>query len=444
MRNLIRSFVFAGKAFTLLLAFFFLTSITMGHPPTVPVDLSGEIHGAPYRIIVPANWNGALIVYAHGYRDKANHPGEVDDRSANFEGLEPFALFSGYAVAMTAYRDNGWVVEDGIKDTKNLTLFFRSRVARPDRTILVGVSMGTMIAFKSMEKFDEIYDGAVCGCAIGAGQSRFQDNNLAAYLAYDVLFGIPSSWGTAGAVRNDISDQTEVQPKVFTEAANPSNFGKFEFIRLVKGVPGPGIIPPLPPSLLPFWVAGSQISFEALADLQIRAGGPVLQNLDRTYTLTVAEKAYLATLGVNADAILAQMNARRNISAAPAQRDFLRRYADYSGKIKGPVLTLHTIVDEVVPVSNESAYAETVAAAGKQDLLFQTYTNGGFDFTRNVFHCNFTPNQVFASIFAMDNWVRTGVRPTAAAFPAVLGFVPGFVPPPFPQPKGRHDDGNDD
>ena len=434
MRNLIRSFVFAGKAFTLLLAFFFLTSITMGHPPTVRVDMSGELHGAPYRIIVPANWNGALIVYAHGYRDKANHPGEVDDRSANFEGLEVPLGSLGYALAATAYRDNGWVVEDGIQDAKDLTVFFRSQVGVPNHTILLGLSMGSMVAFKSMEKFGGIYDGAICGCAIGAGQSRFQDNNLAAYLAYDVLFGIPASWGTAGAVRNDISDQTEVQPKVFTEAANPSNFGKFEFIRLVKGVPGPGIIPPLPHSLLPFWVAGSQISFEALADLQIRAGGPVLQNLDRTYTLTVAEKAYLATLGVNADAILAQMNARRNISAAPAQRDFLRRNADYSGKIKGPVLTVHTIVDEVVTVSNESAYAETVAAAGKQNLLFQTYTNGGFDFTRNVFHCNFTAQQVFASIFAMDNWVQTGVRPTAASFPADLGFVPGFVPPPFPQP----------
>lgn len=444
MRNLARSFVFAGKAFTLLLAMFFLGTIADGNIQPGPMDLSGEIHGAPYRILVPANWNGTLLVYDHGYRLKARHAGEVDDRSANFEGLEPVALFYGYAVAMTAYRDNGWVIEDGIKDTKNLTLFFRRQVARPDRTILVGTSMGTMIAFKSMEKFDEIYDGAVCGCAIGAGQSRFQDNNLAAYLAYDVLFGIPSSWGTAGAVRNDISDQTEVQPKVFTEAANPSNFGKFEFIRLVKGVPGPGIVPTLPPSLLPFWVAGTQIGFESLADLQIRAGGPVLQNLDRTYTLTVAEKTYLATLGVNADAILAQMNARRNISAAPAQRAFLRRNADYSGKIKGPVLTVHTIIDEVVTVSNESAYAETIAAAGKQNLLFQTYTNGAFDFTRSAFHCNFTPQQVFTAIFAMDNWLRTGIRPTAASFPAVLGFVPGFVPPPFPQPKGRHDDDDDD
>ena len=38
------------------------------------------------------------------------------------------------------------------------------------------------------------------------------------------------------------------------------------------------------------------------------------------------------------------------------------------------------------------------------------------------------------SIGAMDQWVRTGVRPTAAQFPTVLGFVPNFVAPAFPQP----------
>ena len=426
MKNLTRSFIFAGRALTLLFALFILSWFAIGRPPVEPVDLSGELHGAPYRIIVPANWNGTLIVYAHGYRDKANHPGEVDDRSAHFEGLEPALLSFGYAVAATAYRDNGWVVEDGIQDAKDLTVFFRSQVGVPNRTILLGISMGTMVAFKSMEKFGGIYDGAICGCAIGAGQSRFQDNNLGASLAYDVLFGMPPSWGTPGDVRNDIDDESEVQPKLFSEVSNPANFGKFEFIRLVKGMPGTGLFTPPPGGFYPYYVFAT-IGFEGLADLQIRAGGPVVQNLNHNYTITAAEKAYLATLGVDADAILSQMNARRNISAAPAQRNFLARNADYTGKIKNPVLTMHTIIDEIVPVSNESAYAVTNAAAGKQNLLFQTYTSG-------VGHCNFTGPQIFTAIFAMDSWVRTGVRPTAASFPTAFGFVPGFVPPPFPQP----------
>ena len=40
-----------------------------------PVELTGELHGAPYEIRVPAAWNGTLLVYAHGYRDAADHLG---------------------------------------------------------------------------------------------------------------------------------------------------------------------------------------------------------------------------------------------------------------------------------------------------------------------------------------------------------------------------------
>ena len=88
---------------------------------------------------------------------------------------------------------------------------------------------------------------------------------------------------------------------------------------------------------------------------------------------------------------------------------------------------MHTILDPLVGVSNETAYEETVAAAGRSDRLVQTYTNGNG-------HCNFTAPQLLTAVGAIDNWVRNGSKPTAATFPAPLGFVPGFVPPPFPQP----------
>jgi hypothetical protein len=88
---------------------------------------------------------------------------------------------------------------------------------------------------------------------------------------------------------------------------------------------------------------------------------------------------------------------------------------------------MHTVVDGLVVVANMSAYAELIASTGRQDLLFQTYTNGNG-------HCNFTGPQILTAVNAIDGWVRTGVRPTSAAFPAALGFVPGFVPPSFPQP----------
>jgi len=420
-------------AFTLL----FLVSVLIIAQPAAraveqvgPLDQSGELNGAPYRIRVPANWNGTLLVYVHGYRDKADHPGEVDNRNADVapnNDLANFLLSQGYALAGTAFRDNGWAVEEGIHDVKDLAVYFRDNVAKPDRTILWGFSMGSVIVFKSMERFNGIYDGALAGCAVGAGAPRNFDGSAALWLAYDTLFGVPPSWGTAGDVRDDIDFETEVQPKLIAEVSNPLNFGRFEFIRLVTGVPGQGIT--APPGFYPGW-AFTDLFFatEARAELERRAGGPVAQNLTHTYTLTAAEKAYLLnTFGIDAEPLLAQMNAMRDISAPPSSRNYLERNATYSGKIKNPVLTMHTIVDPLVVVSNESAYRQTILSAGRGDLLFQTYTTG-------VGHCAFTGPQLLTGVAAIDNWVRTGTAPLPSFFPAAAGFNNAFVPPAFPQP----------
>ena len=402
--------------------------------PVGPLDLSGEIHGAPYRIRVPENWNGTLLVFAHGYRDKADHPGEIDNRNADIApnaALEAPLLAQGFALSGTAFKDNGWAIGDAIQDAKNLAVFFRDNVAKPDRTILWAASVGTVAALKSMEQFNGVYDGALCLCAVGSGATRVWDNGLALYLAYDVVFGIPPLWGTAGEVRNDLDFDTEVLAKLVPELSNIANFPKFEFVRLVAGNPGRGINPPPPPNFYPGWVLTDMFFLtEARAELQRRAGGPYVQNLDHNYSLNNDEKVYLAGLGLPTpvvDAWLAQMNARRDIQADRSARNYVRNNTDYNGKIRNPLLTMHTIIDPLVVVPNERAYAELNAAAGKEELLFQTYTTG-------IGHCNFTGPQVLTAVGAIDAWVRTGVRPTAASFPPALGFVPAFVPPPLLQP----------
>jgi len=406
----------------------------INHSPATkaaPLELSGEIHGAPYRIRVPETWNGTLLIFAHGYRDKADHPGEIDNRNADVApsaALEAPLLAQGFALAGSAYKDNGWAIKDAIQDVKDLAVFFRENVGEPQHTILVAASLGTFVGFKSMEQFGGIYDGALCLCGVGAGATRLWDSGVPAYLAYDVIFGIPASWGTVGEVRNDLDFETEVLAKLGPELSNIANFPKFEFIRLVAKNPGRGITPPPPPGFFPGWALTDFFFFtEARAELQRRAGGPFVQNLDQAYDLLPAEKAYLAGIGLPTpvvDAWLAQMNARRNIEARPSARNYVRNNTDFNGKIRNPILTVHTITDPLLVVANESAYAELNASVGRQDLLFQTYTNA-------VGHCNLTGPQILTSIGAIDLWVRTDVRPTAASFPAPLGFNNAFVPPPF-------------
>lgn len=399
-----------------------------------PIDQSGEINGAPYRIRVPANWNGTLLVYAHGYRDKADHPGEVDNRVADYApnaALGDALLAQGYALAGSAYRDNGWEVAGGIQDTKDLAVYFRDNFGRPDRTLLWAFSMGTVIAFDSMERFGGIYDGALCACAVGAGATQSWDSAGDLALAYSVVFGMPSAWGNYGDVRDDLDFDTEVLAKLIPELSSAANFPKFEFLRLVTGTPGRGIQPPAPPNFYPNWVLTDMFfTMEARAELERRAGGPIVQNVDRKYSLTAQERAYLNSLGVISpiiDAWLVTMNSNRVVQAPMFSRNYVERYANYSGRIKQPMLTMHTILDPLVTVSQQYEYRETVENAGRERNLYQTYTNGNG-------HCAFTGPQLLTAVTTLDSWVRTSVKPSKANFPSSLGFDNGFEPPPMNQP----------
>jgi hypothetical protein len=390
------------------------TPAAMARPGGGPVDLVGELRGAPYEIRVPANWNGTLVLYAHGYRDAADHPGETDDRSVSAflnDAAEQVMLAAGFAIAGSAYSANGWAVREGIHDMKALANHFRAVVGQPRRTLLTGFSMGSVITLESAEHFGGVYDGALAACAVAAGAPRAFDGSLAVAAAYDAVFGWPSSWGTPSNVRDDLDFETEVLPVLIGQFSAPGGFARFEFIRLAAGAPTG---PEWPFSV---WFFAT----EGRAELERRAGGPVVQNADHTYRLSAADRGYLAGLGITGAAVdgwLADMMANRVRAERPARHP-AERYANYSGKIKHPVLTLDTTVDALVPPAHISAYNQTVR---RDWLLANAWTNG-------VGHCNFTIEQLLTAVRALDSWVRTGRRP--ASFPASQGFVE-FTPPPWP------------
>lgn len=384
-----------------------------------PVDLNGELRGAAYEIRVPDDWNGTLVVYAHGYRDAADHPGEVDDRSADAfvnDAVEERMLGAGYALAGSAYTRNGWAVREGIRDTKRLVNHFRRAVGRPDQVILVGFSMGSVIAFESIERFRGIYDGAIPACAVGAGAPRAFDGTMAISAAYDAVFGWPAAWGMPGNVRDDLDFETDVLPVLISQLTAPGGAARFEFIRRVVGVPEG---PEWPFSIWYFTTEGR-------AELERRAKGPVVQNLDHTYSLSAADRAALAALGATGptvDGWLAELDDVR-FSAPHRFRRYVEKYADYTGKLRRPVLTLHTRIDALVPPAHISRYQQTVAEAGRSAHLAEAWTSG-------IGHCNFTTEQLLATVNAMDRWITDGIKPTS--FPAGLGFI-DFDPPDWKQP----------
>src|SRR4051794_25167368 len=73
-----RSAVVIALSLTIM-SLVWLTSCSRRPPSVRPVAASGpttvvgEIGGAPYRIDIPAGWNGELVIYCHGYRGAPVH-----------------------------------------------------------------------------------------------------------------------------------------------------------------------------------------------------------------------------------------------------------------------------------------------------------------------------------------------------------------------------------
>jgi hypothetical protein len=71
------------------------------------------------------------------------------------------------------------------------------------------------------------------------------------------------------------------------------------------------------------------------------------------------------------------------------------------------VLTLHNVLDPVVPMFNEMNYGKRVAAAGTQDLLVQQQV-------ASYGHCNFTTQEQMNSFNALAVWVNNRVQKPAS------------------------------
>ena len=188
-------------------------------------------------------WNGVLILYAHYYyTDPASYaqaeaaPGGVP--------MEEFLLAQGYALAGSSFRGSGWQVKEGTFDLIALSGLFNDLVGKPKKRILMGFSMGSLIALKSAEEVP-LYDGvlamsSLAGLKSGAGE---RDGSFA--FAYATVFGWPANWGTWYDVKDDLSFSNDVLP-VFgyqlylLQQNDPVTIAKFEFIRRLLKLPYEG------------------------------------------------------------------------------------------------------------------------------------------------------------------------------------------------------------
>ena len=167
-----------------------------------PQDFTGVLNDAPYKIRVPENWNGVLLLHAHMYYVYPESYLQAEAAHGGVE-VEDFLLSQGYALAGSIFRGTGWQVKEGTEDLIALSRLFDSLVRKPKRRILMGYSMGSLIALKSAEEV-LLYDGAIPMCSL-AGSVPVNERDGGFAYAYDTAFGWPADWGTWYDARDGLS-----------------------------------------------------------------------------------------------------------------------------------------------------------------------------------------------------------------------------------------------
>src|SRR5580693_8066223 len=104
--------------------------------------------GASYRIEVPPNWNGTLVMFAHGYRGTGNEVW-IDDPQ-----LRQYFVDHGFAWAASSYATNRYDPGGGVVDTHVLLMEFTTiTLLHVRQVIMSGDSMGGEVNTAEIEAY---------------------------------------------------------------------------------------------------------------------------------------------------------------------------------------------------------------------------------------------------------------------------------------------------
>jgi hypothetical protein len=343
----------------------------------------GAYSGGVYRMEVPANWNGALVMYAHGYR------GEGPDLFVSDVPIRRHLIENGYAWAASSYRANGYRPDFGVADTLALRDLFVLEFGPPRWTMLYGTSMGGHVTIASLELHPDVYQAALPECGVLTGTEVL--DYLAAYTAAaEYLSGVP-----------------------LLEAPNAAAFGRLVMEQWLPAMGRPGsftargqqfesVVKYLMGGDLPMREQGLAARYTA----NLLFGGPP-QLSAAPPTRAISTRYIWYRIDDNLGLTEAELNREiRRFDPAPGSRSAAENpvFADFSGRIQVPVLTLHTTGDAFVPFSLEQSYRRKTLAVGTSDLLVQRAI-------RRPNHCQFETAERTQAFDDLVAWLVYGVKP---------------------------------
>jgi pimeloyl-ACP methyl ester carboxylesterase len=378
--------------------------------------------GAPYAMMVPANFNGTVYLYSHGYRPNIAIPAGIPVYGGytvtNTPQPGPNAtviaalLAKGYGVVGSGFARQGWNADSAIKTNVELVGAFKKQFTKTTKVVAWGESLGGFITQALAEKHADLFSAAAPLCMAS-------DVTPLSTMAGDALWGIKTFFdptikgGSYSAGAAGYAEAMGDLVKVFTVigtlqaafAANPStpawpatskvpdaikgipSRSALVMVALMSGVPmqsahfdSTSAPPGLPASnALSFQLAinpafaalenvanAAALAVLATYDLELQAGGAIFDNTTTDYAARIADEqfAWASALSGNSGTagLLSVLAASPRAKAAPAAVAKLKTLVTHSGQVEIPTILFTGVADPITTAGNQQSVADKYAA----------------------------------------------------------------------------------
>jgi pimeloyl-ACP methyl ester carboxylesterase len=364
-----------------VVALIFLLLGTLAASAEEDVVLTGTHQGADYLLHRPTGWNGGLVLFAHGYSGEGKGRGEIADGY-----LRPHLEAGQYAFATSGYRATTYRPDWFLEDLVAVRALFVEKFGTPRWTILYGDSMGGHVVVAGLETHPTLFQGGMAECGVVDGVGLI-DWFYAYTAAAEYLSGVP----LLDASPDDFEKAREKFVAVMGKPGAYTERGR-RFDSVVRHLAGGD---------LPLWE--ESLAENYLDDLRARRPGP-------NYAQEFARHAdtrgivYGIAPGLGVDAATLNRDIRRVVPEPGARTSTVPAFAPFTGRIRVPLISLHTTGDTDVPFRLEQNYRRRTIAAGTDRLLVQRTQ-------RRAKHCAFDASFREAAFDDLVKWIERGVVP---------------------------------